>query len=255
MNKSSIHSRCLRKLAGAKVKRIGIVESLKLKIAGYIDGTKGIPNHAEDGQWNSAFINREANTYEEFCSYMWALLQFENEDEFVRLGELIDSVYQKATLLNSAQKDLSIALENEGNKGVIRKKGEDKLNDAQVKARRANEQFTYFIPYRRKISMLEDELKSMMQEVSLLRCRLVEKNNTIIMICNRVKDHTLQRLDIYWNASFQKHPDKVLMPAVPSVKLSSGAEVTYVHSHEMLIQRADILYKQMAEKIADKEVA
>ena len=75
------------------------------------------------------------------------------------------------------------------------------------------------------------------------------------MICNRVKDHTLQRLDIYWNASFQKHPDKVLMPAVPSVKLSSGAEVTYVHSHEMLIQRADILYKQMAEKIADKEVA
>ena len=159
----------------------------------------------------------------------------------------MDSIKQKKLLLKHAQKEVGIAMKNESRMGIIRKIGEEKLNDNQIRVRRMNEQDDRLEPYRRQIGVLEGELKSMLEELSGIRYRLVEEYNTTIMICKRIKNHTLQRLDVYWDASFHKHPDKALMPTVPNVSLPVEAEGVYTNIHKMLLNKT--------EETIDEEVA
>jgi len=254
MSKRNSYEKYLQNITGVEVKKLGTVESLRLKIAGHMDGRKGLPN-CTDGHWNSAFIHREINAYEERCSHIWELLQLKNADQFVRLGELMDSIKQKKLLLKHAQKEVGIAMENENRMGIIRKIGEEKLNDNQIRVRRMNEQDDRLEPYRRQIGVLEGELKSMLEEVSGIRYRLVEEYNTTIMICKRIKNHTLQRLDVYWDASFHKHPDKASMPTIPNVSLSVEAEEVYTNIHKTLLSTTNSLYGKSVEETVDEEVA
>lgn len=241
----------LRSLDKGKIKNIGIIENIRLKLAGNSDGARGFPRCMDDGKWRSSFIDKEVNAYEEFCSRMWGSMQIEVENDFTRIGELIDSINHLWAELNKAKGNLAEQSKDDQSLSV-RKKGEEKLTESQVKARRSRERDKRLAPARGKVSSLESKIALQIEEFLELKNYVDEASNTTRMICNRLKDHTLQRIDVYWNYALRKHPDAMKMPTVPYVDLSYDAEKVYMTPHRDLIQKADKLIQLISEQ--NKEV-
>jgi len=244
-----------KKLANGKGKKVGFFESIGLKITGCCDGRKGFPRQTDDKGWYSPFMNRDVNSYEEFCSHTWGSLQIENEGEYARLEELMDGIRQKRGLLDAAKSEFAVAYKREAESGTSRKKGEDKLTDAQVRARRKAEKEKKLAPLKSKVADLEQELKETGETFSDLHGKLVEDDNTTRLICHRVRDHILMRIDVYWNSALRHHPDGVSMPVVPTLELKDEAEEAYLRPHEELMKRAVAIHDAIQNEAAEKEVA
>ena len=243
----------ISKLSKGKVKGVRFSEKIGLKIAGYIDGKKSLPRENSSGDWISPHLDREVRSYDEFASCMWGHLQIEEEAAYAHLGELMDSLVHTRTLLEEAKADLKEAAEHEKTADTSRRHGEGKLTEAQVAARRANERAKRLTPLKARVNLLQNKLNSETDEFSELRNRILEDNNSIRMICNRVKDHLHQRMDVYWNAALRKHPDNTRMPAIPCVEVASRAEGVYMEPHKLLMQRAELLSQTLSAD--EKEVA
>lgn len=238
-----------------KVKDISFFEKIALKIAGYTDGKRGLPRDGTIG-WMSPRLDKEAHSYDEFASRMWGRLQVEEEENYARLGELMDSIAHIKVLLAEAKDELDGTEERESTVNTLRKKGEGKLTDAQVAARRSNERTKRLAPIKGRVSSLQSKLTSEIDEFSRLRNKIIEDNNSTRMICNRVKDHIYQRLDIYWNAALRKHSDKEKMPVIPCVEVTSRSEAVYMEPHKNLMQKADLLSKELSnDEVTEEEAA
>ena len=232
-------------LKRGKVKRMGLFEKLMLKIAGYFDGKRNLPREGDSG-WISPHMDKEIRSYDEFASRMWGRLQVDEEEDYARLGELLDSVAHTKALLDESKEALEEAEAKEKETDTSRKKGESKLTNAQVTARRSNEKAKRLAPLKGRVSSLKSKLTSEIDEFSQLRNKIIEDNNSTRMICNRVKDHIYQRLDIYWNAAMHKHSDKAHMPVIPCVKIASRSEDVYMEPHKILMQKAEMISKELS---------
>ena len=244
----------LSSLKKGKVKRIGIFEKIGLKIAGYADGKHNLPRDGASG-WMSPHLDKEIRSYDEFASRMWGHLQVENEEDYARLGELMDSIAHTKSLLDEAKSTLDGAEAKEKSADNSRKKGESKLTDAQVSVRRSNESAKRLAPLKSRVSSLQSKLTSEIDEFSQLRNKIIEDNNSTRMICNRVRDHIYHRLDIYWNAALRKHSDKVKMPVIPCIEVASRSEDVYMEPHKILMQKAEIFSKKISSDEKTKEEA
>lgn len=238
-----------------KGKKIGSFEAICLKIRGLCDGHKGFPRQTDSNDWYSPFMNQEANSLGEFCSHTWGSLQIENEGEYARLEELIDGIRQKKRLLEAAKADFAVAATRENDSESARKKGENNLTDAQIRARRKAEKEKKLAPVKKKVADLEQELKNAEEAFSALHSKLVEDDNTTRLICHRVRDHILMRLDVYWNSALRCHPDGASMPVVPVIELADEAEEAYLSLHKVLMKRAAAIRDAIQDEAAEKEVA
>lgn len=255
MDREKMRKQRHKKVNNGKGKRVGLFESIGLKIKGFCDGHKGFPRQTDKEDWYSPFMNQEANSFEEFCSHTWGSLQIENEGEYARLEELMDGIRQKKGLLELARVDLAVANKRESDSESARKKGEDKLSDAQIRARRKAEKEKKLAPLKSKVAGLEQELKDAEEAFSDLHSKLVEDDNTTRLICHRVRNHILMRLDVYWNSALRHHPDGVSMPVVPVLELKDEAEEAYLRPHKELMNRAAAIHAAIQYEAADKEVA
>ena len=140
-----------KKVNTGKGKKVGFFESINLKIKGFCDGYKGFPRQTDKNDWYSPFMNQEVNSFEEFCSHTWGSLQIENEGEYARLEELMDGIRQKKRLLEAAKADFAVAATRENDSESARKKGENNLTDAQIRARRKAEKEKKFEKCRRGV--------------------------------------------------------------------------------------------------------
>lgn len=253
MEKNKRNGTRISYLNKGKVKGIGFFEGIGLKIRGRIDGSRNLPRECDDGHWCSPHLDREVRSYDEFSSKMWGQLQIEEEDEYARLGALMDSIRNTLVQLETAKADLKEALSYEGTHDTSRRHGESKLTDAQVTARRANERAKRLALLRSRISTLQSKLVAEVDEFSSLRNKIIEDNNSTRMICARVKDHLLQRMDAYWNSAMLKHSENARMPAVPSIEVASRAEAVYMEPHQALMQRAELLSQSLSKE--EKEAA
>lgn len=243
----------ISKLSKGKIKGLGILEKLGLKIEGFVDGKRCLPREDKSGIWCSPHIDREVRSYDEFASRMWGHLQIEEETAYAHLGELMDSLVHTRALLEKAELELEEAVGDERSSDNSRKYGESKLTEGQVIARRTKERAKRLAPLKSHVSSLQSKLSSEIDEFSRLRNRILEDNNSTRMICNRVKDHLHQRMDVYWNAALRKHPDKARMPVIPCVEVESRAEAIYMEPHTLLMQRAELLSQTLSED--EKEAA
>ncbi len=237
-----------KKVNTGKGKKVGFFESIDLKIKGFCDGCKGFPRQTDKDVWYSTFMNREVNSFKEFCSHTWGSLQIENEGEYARLEELMDGIRQKKRLLEATKADFAAAAKRENDSESARKKGEDKLTDAQIRARRKGEKEKKLAPVKKKIAGLEQELKNEEEAFSALHSKLVEDDNTTRLICHRVRDHILMRLDVYWNSALRRHPEGASMPVMPVLELRDEAEEAYLRPHKELMKRAAAIQDEAAEK-------
>lgn len=255
VNREKMRKQRYKKMNTGKGKKVGFFESIGLKIKGFCDGRKGFPRQTDSNDWYSPFMNQEVNSFEEFCSHTWGSLQIENEREYARLEELMDGIRQKKGLLEVAKADLAVAAKRENDSESARKKGEDKLTDAQVRARRKAEEEKKLAPVKSKVAGLEQELKNAEETFSDLHSKLVEDDNTTRLICHRVRDHVLMRLDVYWNSALRRHPDGASMPVVPIMELKDEAEEIYLRPHKVLMKRAAAIHDAIQDGTAEKEVA
>lgn len=244
-----------KKVNTGRGKKVGFFESIGLKIKGFCDGRKGFPRQTDKNDWFSPFMNQEVNSFGEFCSHTWGSLQIENEGEYACLEELMDGIRQKKGLLEVAKSDLAVAAKRENDSESARKKGEDNLTDAQIRARRKAEKEKKLAPVKKKVAGLEQELKNEEEAFSALHSKLVEDDNTTRLICHRVRDHVLMRLDVYWNSALRRHPDGASMPVVPVIELENEAEEAYLSLHKVLMKRAAVIRDAIQDGAAEKGVA
>ena len=244
-----------KKVNTGKGKKVGLFESIGLKIKGFCDGRKGFPRQTDKDNWYSPFMNQEVNSFEEFCSHTWGNLQIENEGEYARLEKLMDGICQKRVLLEAARTDLAVAIKRENELGSVRKRGEDNLTDAQVRVRRKAEKDKKLAPVKSKVAGLEQELKDDEETFSDLHSKLGEDDNTTRLICHRVRNHVLMRLDVYWNSALRCHPDGASMPVVSALELEDEAEEAYLRPHKELMKRAAAIHDAIRDEAAEKEVA
>ena len=244
-----------KKLNTGKGKKIGIFESIGLKIKGACDGRNGFPRQTDNKDWYSPFINQEVNSFDEFCSHMWASLQIENERQYARLEKLMDGIHLKKHLLEDARADIVLLVKNENISESVRKIGEEHLTDTQVLSRREAEKEKKLAPLKSKVAGLEQELQAAEEAFLELHSQLIEDDNTTRLICHRVRDHILMRLDVYWNSALRHHTDGVSMPVVPMLELEDEAEEVYFRPHKELMKRADAIHDAIQGESSEKEVA
>lgn len=254
MNREKMRKQRHKKVNNGKGKKVRFVESINLKIKGFNDGRKGFPRQTDKGEWYSPFMNQEVNSFKEFCSHTWGSLQIENEGEYARMEELMDDIRQKKSLLEAVKTDLAVVVKKENDSESARKRGEDKLTDVQVRARRKAEKDKKLAPVKSKVTLLEQELKDAEKAFSDLHSNLVEDDNTTRLICHRVKDHILMRLDVYWNVALRHHPDGASMPVVPELELKDEAEEVYLRPHKELMKRAATIHDTIRDETAEMEV-
>ena len=98
-------------------------------------------------------------------------------------------------------------------------------------------------PLNSKNASIEQELEEDREALVALYNQLVEDINTTRLICHRVKNHILLRMDIYWNSALTYHPDNMSMPVVPGLDLQSEeAELQYLNYHAEIMKFAERFY-------------
>ena len=90
---------------------------------------------------------------------------------------------------------------------------------------------------------------------SELHSKLVEDDNTTRLICHRVKNHILMRIDTYWNSVLRHHPDNACMPVLPILEIKDDAEEVYLRPHKELMKRATTFHDWIQDEATKKEVA
>lgn len=201
----------------------------------------------------SAFLDREAAGYEEFCGQMWSLLQFEEEESYIRLGELMDLLPKLENTARQLRQTLEEARQTEPLRQ--RRRGEDSLTEDQVHARRLRERDAELAPLLNRLAKTEQMLTACAKEFSSLYSTLEEEGNSIRMAIQRVREHTTGRLDIYWNAALKQHPEREHMPPVQEQVLTYRSEETFARLHENLMARAAQLQPMLAAIPAEMEAA
>lgn len=226
-------------LTRGKVKAPGALEILRLRRLGRQDGIQGLPRQDGEGNWSSPFVSREQNSCEEFCSHMWAMLQLEHEGDFARLNELTAVIPMAGDRIRTLQQELAPIPEE--SPFPPRKRGEEELTEDQVRARRAREREKELAPRKEALAQLEAQLRAETEELISLFSRLEQDGNTVRIYLHRVREHSRQRLDIYWNAALRCHPEGDALPPVPEIIPSTRAEEAYWALHRHLAEKAAAL--------------
>ena len=242
-----IERRQNRLLKKARGEKIGFVESIPLRIAGRCDGAKGLPKPDADGVWASSVSTKEIHSYKEFCDRAWARVQLDLSEDYSRLEFLSEMMAVLKEQLDTAKKHL-----DEANTGELvdkeRKSGEELLSATQVRNRRAREHHKTLSPFRDTVHSLEVEIRELLQEATVIRSRIIEVTNGTRMICEKAKDHTRQRIDVYWNATLKNHPQKESVPVTPTIRMLPDAEIVNTKAHRRLLEELEDITTHLVPK-------
>lgn len=227
--------RHVRQLKRGRTKSLGPIESLQLRLIGLDDGRRGLPKEVGqyDGyEWSSAFIQKETDAWEEFCNRAWGLEQVALERYHVRASVLVSDIAQLEGKLQEIEAEYTPPQDE--SYYSTRKRGEELCSDAQVQARRRREVAKQLAKVRSAAASVKDELEEKCRELAHIHRHIVENENDTRMICERVMNHSKQRISAYWRAAERVHPEKDRMPAAPTTLTPTDAERTYTEDHRYL---------------------
>lgn len=247
----------VKELRKGRNRHLGPVELLSLKAAGYSDGKIGIPKLCDNGEWTSAFIMREVGSFSEYCDRLWGKQQVDLHWAHRRCDTLFDEMLKLNRALLEAKANIK---PGDPSHLTIRKRGEEALTEAQVHARRAREAAKMSEKSRSGVHRIQAQIDEKYQELSLVYNFIKESDNIARLICERVMNHTKQRIAVYWRSAYKVHPESTRMPVAVSVEISSDAEATYMAKHAEKDSSIAALLSQYetghtAETLDIKEVA
>lgn len=220
--------RRLRQVQNGRVHYLGPLERLTLSIAGRIDGARSQPREISDGSWSSPLIRKETDALEEHCDRVWGTELVRLEPYHVRIGQLVTDIARlERQLRKSETEDVPVKEEFL----AMRKRGEEQLTDAQVCARRQREYDRRVDAARSRTDAVENTLAAHYLELAKLHSIVTDAENEARLCCERVTNHTKQRIDAYWRAALRTHPEQQRMPAYLLPLPETNAERTYFQLH------------------------
>ena len=235
-NHSSIETLQKKMLLKGKVEHLRISEACIMWILGERDGRTGLPRQSQSGDWESPRLRKESSAFNEFCDRAWGTVQLDLKNDYATVGVLIDDIVRKREILERLTQ--KAPLQPDDSYFRTRRNGEEELNEDQVRARRSRELGKRNAPHFTRVRELEREITAAYEKLDELQNHIIETNNGIRIICERLKNHTEQRRNAYWNATLRTHPNKAKMPVIPSPLPESEAELTYVSQHRTLEEEA-----------------
>ena len=235
-------------LEQGRIRQLRLTERLSLWVAGRRDGRRGLPALDEDGIWNSPLLHRERDAYEEFCARTWGRQQLDLEGNYAALSRLIRNYEHAIRECGEAEAALNLRQAAEQSSGNLRKKGEDGLTEAQVASRRSREREQRLASYRAGVGEARVKREKALEELAVLHAELLEAEHSGRMACGRVREHTLQRADAYWNAALRCHRNRDKLPLSPNMICMDSAEEQFMKSHEVMMKQAEELLRFAAEK-------
>ena len=230
-----------------RVRQLRAAERLFLWLAGWRDGVRGLPALNEEGVWTSPHLNRECNAYEEYCAKTWGRQQIKLETRYSALSHLLRSCERASREYSTSQVELA-AQEAEALSQGARKKGEDGLTEQQIAIRRAREQKKRLAAVRARVREAEAKLETTLDNLTSLHTDLLETEHSTRMACGRIREHTLQRADAYWNSALRRHKNRDQLPLTPHLICMDRAEAQYRKSHEALMRQAEEVIRRAAGK-------
>ena len=225
---------------------MGPIESFLVKKHGTADGRKGLPKQTESGTWCSPWMKKEEAAYEESCSKAWGYLQLSLTEEYTLIGRLLDQAERiegEVAQLMAQKPEKPSASEL-----TYRMKGEESLSEDQVRRRRNRD-------YAKKASRYGAHTAELKAQIMETRKKLEEVMNYVLevckgtkMCCERVRNHVIQRRNLYWESAYVNHARKADMPAFPDpVPLTSVSETKYMAQHKVMEEDAVAAIERMRE--------
>lgn len=241
----------LRSLKHEKKMRLGIIEKFMLGRLGKKDGLHGLPKEDEDGQWTSPTIQREINACNESNYRIYGILQIKLGKKYKTAAKLADRIECHEAKINELKGQIPRALTEEESRE--RRHGEEKLSISQVQHRRREEYERLREKYQVQINQIREELEADYEELIELKNDLVQRNHEAEVVCRRIRNHTQQRIDYYWNkAGCISYKNKRNIPAayrcLPMLEVAESYKMLYRKEEqkiEAVIGRYNI-YKEEA---------
>lgn len=234
-----------RELRRGKAKQLGPMESLALRLRGRADGKSGMPKETAAGVWMSPLVQKELDAQQEHRERLWGAVQLELIPYQLRTESLLTVIAARERRLD----ELREKLQPEGDEiCASRKRGEERLSEAQIGARRQRELDRRNSKVLSECREIEDSLTPLYEELSILHCYISESEDTAKLCCERIMDHTRQRIDAYWHAAMQTHPQGLEMPAAPDVPRETTAEAAYMERHAQTRQAVTLALEAYRKK-------
>lgn len=249
MNKISLRTQ----LNNQRVKNIGLIERHFLRKEGESDGAIGLPKQNKDGLWVSPLIEREMNAFQESSDKLYGHLQISTKELYVEANMLTDAIKKSMADIYSIDKEIK----NTSSEFDMKKKnkGEENLSNEQIASRRSRELNGMLAGMRNKREQLLDQTEKSYYRLLELKSKIMVLNDVTKFMNEKVKDHTLQRIDLYWNAAYRYYLDQESMPPVPQITLSSNAENVYYERHKNIDEKSMRIiesyesYKEKCEEV------
>ena len=189
----------LKSLRDGKKAKLSIIERVFLRRIGRKDGRHSFPRENSDGLWTSPTIQREINACNESLNRICGTLQVKLEEKYTKAAKLADKIKYYEMRISVLKQDMPDSLtEEECN---ARKHGEEKLTNSQIYNRRMREYKQSVNGIQTQIDKLREEADADYKELIDLKNYLAQKNYETEFVCSRIRNHTQQRIDYYWNAA------------------------------------------------------
>ena len=221
---SDIDKFLLKSLRREKKSRLSLIEQLALGWRGKRDGRHGLPREDAEGQWTSPTIQKELNSCNESHNRIYGTLQIKLAEKYQMAGRLADRLEHHGIKIGELELYLPKALTDA--ESAIRKYGEEKLTDTQVQNRRFREYERQKQKYQAQIDQAREEAEKDYEKLIELKNELIQKNYEAELVCERIRSHTQQRIDYYWNAaSYALYENNQIIPAsFTQVQIPDAAE-------------------------------
>ena len=235
----------LRELRRCKAKRLGPVEAIHMRLSGRVDGNLGMPRETSDHVWTSPLIQKEIDAEQEHRERVWGATQINLEPYHMRTESLLTVIASNERKLDEVKARLKPVDEGACS---ARKRGEEELTEEQIQARRSREFERLNNKVRAEAREIEQAIEAYYEELSLLHCFNTESENTAKLTCERVMDHTRQRIDAYWRSAMKVHPESKNMPVLPFLPRETVAEAAYMERHGKLNETVAFSLEQYRKK-------
>lgn len=201
MTKNGLEGFLRKNLMKVSRSDLSILERAGLFIVGCIDSTHALPSEDDSGIWGSSTINKELSACTEAHNKIYGMLRIDLEEKYKTAAFLVKTLehnkHRITDLMNKMPEPLAEdMLDN-------RRLGEEALDIMIVRERRKKEQDAKINKVKNEIEGIKRESESDLVKLMELQSYIAQKNYETELVCEKVRAHTKQRIDYYWNIAYR----------------------------------------------------
>ena len=200
-NTNTISGYFERMLNGHSRSGLRLWERISLFLTGWSDGMHELPCADAYGHWGSATISKELCSCTEAHNKVYGTLRIEVEDTFKAAASLASALEHGKKRL--AELKRSVPSMPDEDSLHVRKLGEEALDEGLIFNRRRREHERRINSVLAKIDQLDRELEAKLAELIDLRESIAQKNYEAELVCEKIRAHTKQRIDYYWDIAYR----------------------------------------------------